>query len=98
MRPVTCVDLDCGILFSTYDLLISTQRLTTAQQAAVKAAKNLQNQAMLREEVRDDVNADEIIFGAQRRRQGVLVGGWVRWGVGMRCVCVGGKRGGEGVG
>ena len=57
--------MDCGILFSTYDLLISTPRLTAEQKAAVAAARAAENQAMLRREIQDEVNADEIIFGVR---------------------------------
>ena len=56
--------LDCGILFCTYDLLISTKRLSATEKAAVATAEAQAQLAMRREEIRDDINPDEILFGA----------------------------------
>ncbi len=54
--------MDCGILFSTYDLLISSKSLGKEAKAQLKAAK-LAEKAKL-QQGKDDGDADKIHFGA----------------------------------
>ena len=58
----SCVGMDCGILFSTYDLLISSKSLGKEAKAQLKAAK-LAEKAKL-QQGKDDGDADKIQFGA----------------------------------
>ena len=60
--------MDCGILFSTYDLLISSKSLGKEAQAKLKAAK--QAEKWKAQQGNDDGEADRIQFGASRFLEG----------------------------
>ena len=55
--------LDCGILFSTYDLLISSKSLGKEAKAQLKAAKAAEKFKL--QQGKDDGDADKIQFGAR---------------------------------
>ena len=61
-RHLPCSGMDCGILFSTYDLLISSKSLGKEAKARLKAAQ-LMEKAKL-QQGKDDGDADKIQFGA----------------------------------
>jgi len=53
--------MDCGILFSTYDLLISSKSLGREAKAQLKAAKQAEHWKL--QQGKDDGEADKIQFG-----------------------------------
>ena len=56
-------DLYCGILFSTYDLLISSKPLSKEEKAQLKAAKAAEKWTV--QQGKDDGAADKIQFGVR---------------------------------
>ena len=56
-------DLECGVLFSTYDLLISSKPLSKDEKAKLKAAQAAEKWKV--QQGNDDGAADKIQFGVQ---------------------------------
>ena len=62
--------MDCGILFSTYDLLISSKPLSKEEKARLKAAKAAEKWTVA--QGKDDGAADKIQFGVRPVSDAVL--------------------------